>query len=215
MDRRLSRAVWASRVGTVKLAAALLGSVGVLALAGCDGGSAATPARDHADAGAPPGAAPAAPSDRAYGEASAAPDAVDHRKDPVTLVAGQPMWANSRKYSAEESADYHFKRDGADFDAKSVEDYVAKAHAFINKPPKDVLILTRDNGDRLLYDPKRNIFAVATKDGAPRTMFKPDQGQAYWDQQEQRLAAQNKGEDSGDSRYSRRSTRHGEDDGEG
>ena len=31
-----------------------------------------------------------------------------------------------------------------------------------------------------------NIFAVATKDGVPRAMFKPDQGPAYWDVQKAR-----------------------------
>ena len=40
----------------------------------------------------------------------------------------------------------------------------------------------------LFYDAKDNIFAVANKDGAPRAMFKPDQGQAYWAQQKSREA---------------------------
>jgi pyocin large subunit-like protein len=193
----------------------LLGAAALL-LAGCDGGS-ATPARDHADAGAPAGmaegAGAASGGERADASGAAA-DQVDHRHDPVTVVDGAPMWANSKKYGAEESAEYHFKRDGADFGAASVADYVAKAHAFVSKPPKDVLTLTRDNGDRLLYDPKRNIFAVVTKDGAPRTMFKPDQGQAYWDQQQQREADRAKGDD-GEKRYTRRSNHRNEDDGEG
>ena len=43
--------------------------------------------------------------------------------------------------------------------------------------------MTRKNGDTLFYDPKGNVFAVANKDGAPRTMFKPDEGMAYWEKQ--------------------------------
>ena len=196
--------VWFSRAAS----AALIGSSVLLALTACDGGPASKPARDQASAGPPA----AAPTERA--DASAPPTSVDHRRDPVALVAGVPMWANSRKYSAEESAQYHFQRDGATFGAASVDDYVAKAHAFVSKPPKDVLILTRNNGDRLLYDPKNNVFAVVTKDGAPRTMFKPDQGQAYWDQQTEREAARAKGGDE-DGRYSSRSNRGGEDDNNG
>ncbi|HXQ10140.1 MAG TPA: hypothetical protein VN805_03980 [Caulobacteraceae bacterium] len=78
------------------------------------------------------------------------------------------------------------------------------AHAFTAAPPKDVLTLLRPNGDKLLYDPKRNIFAVVTKDGAPRAMFKPTAGKAYWDQQ---VARQSDPSDRGSSsrRYSRRS----------
>ena len=34
--------------------------------------------------------------------------------------------------------------------------------------------------------PVGNVFAVANKDGAPRTMFKPDEGRAYWDKQKDR-----------------------------
>jgi pyocin large subunit-like protein len=195
---------------------ALLGSVAALALSGCDGGSATAPARDHtadASASAPVAGSSARTADSGS-TSSALSDREDHRHDPVAMVSGKPMWANSKKYSAEESADYHFKRDGASFDAKSVDDYVAKAHAFVNKPPKDALTLVRNNGDKLIYDPKRNIFAVVTKDGAPRTMFKPDQGQAYWDQQKQREADRAKGgDDYGGSRHYTRRSNRGSDDG--
>ena len=89
---------------------------------------------------------------------------------------------------AEENAQYQFARDGADFGAKTLEDFVAKAHAFTASPPDDVQTLTRSNGDKLLYDPAHNIFAVVSKEGAPRAMFKPTQGKAYWDEQVQRQA---------------------------
>ena len=36
--------------------------------------------------------------------------------------------------------------------------------------------IDRANGDALLYDAKSNTFAVVTKAGAPRTMFKPRDG---------------------------------------
>jgi len=196
--------------------AALLSSVALLALSACDGGPASTPARDQA-AVAPGGASggQAASAGKTYADAAPTADTVDHRRDPVALVSGKPMWANSKKYAADESAAYHFKRDGADFGAKTEADYVAKAHAFVDHPPKDALTLSRSNGDTLIYDPKKNIFAVVTKDGAPRTMFKPDQGQAYWDEQVQRQNDEAKGGDNGERKYTRRSTRRSEDESDG
>ena len=45
-----------------------------------------------------------------------------------------------------------------------------------------------DFGRILIYDPKGNVFAVASKAGAPRTMFKPDDGMDYWAEQKAREA---------------------------
>jgi pyocin large subunit-like protein len=174
--------------------AALLGTAGLLALAACDGGS-ATPARDHsASVGAPTGASyssggGAAPADRSGGADSYRDDP---RREPVRLVHGKPMWAANRRHSADDNAQYQFDRDGADFGAKSVDDFVAKVHAFVDHPPADAQTLVRNNGDKLIYEAKDNVFAVVTKDGAPRTMFKPRDGAAYWDQQKERVAEQSK-----------------------
>ena len=109
---------------------------------------------------------------------------VDHRKDPVAKADdGKPMWASSKRFSGEEAAQRQFERDGATFDAKTLDQFVKKAHAFVGHPPKGTQTLTRKNGDILYYDAKDNIFAVASKDGAPRAMFKPDDGEAYWEKQ--------------------------------
>jgi hypothetical protein len=112
---------------------------------------------------------------------------VDHRKDEVAKADdGKPVWAPSKRFSAQEGAERQFERDGAAFDAKTVDQFVKKAHAFVGHPPKGTLTLTRKNGDILFYDPKGNIFAVSNKEGAPRTMFKPDDGMAYWEKQKDR-----------------------------
>jgi len=134
---------------------------------------------------------PAAESRSASAEASASyqsADRADHRKDPVKLLDGKPEWAASRRYSAEESARRAFERNGEAFGARDQEDYVRKAHAFVQHPPKGVETLSRANGDVLFYDAKANVFAVADKAGAPRTMFKPDDGAAYWQEQKDREA---------------------------
>ena len=40
--------------------------------------------------------------------------------------------------------------------------------------------LIRANGDQLIFDPDSGLFGVAREDGAPRTVFKPADGEAYW-----------------------------------
>ena len=119
------------------------------------------------------------------------------------LFHGKPIWAANKNHSGQENADYHFKRDADVFGSASEDDFLTKVHGFIDNPPQGVLTLTRSNGDKLLYDPKGNIFAVADKQGAPRTLFKPKDGQAYWDKQKD---AEAKGEDfRGQPRSARRS----------
>ncbi|MET3664184.1 hypothetical protein [Caulobacter sp. 1776] len=112
----------------------------------------------------------------------------DPRDEPVKLVSGKPYWAANRTRSAEENAQRSFERNGQTFGAKSADDYVAKVHAFVSDPPKGAETLKRANGDLLIYDPKDNVFAVVSREGAPRTMFKPDEGAAYWDEQKAREA---------------------------
>jgi pyocin large subunit-like protein len=148
----------------------------VALLASCDNGPSAVASKQAA------GSQMASTQAPDVGERSA----VDHRKDPVKLVGGKPVWAASRRYSAEESAQHAYDRNGEAFGAKTFDDYVGKAHAFVEHPPKGVETLTRANGDTLFYDAQANVFAVADKTGAPRTMFKPDDGAAYWQEQKDR-----------------------------
>jgi pyocin large subunit-like protein len=174
----------------VKIALALLGGAAVLALAACDNGPSAV-AQQQA-AGTQMAVAEAPRSTAGEADARETPR-VDHREDPVKLVDGKPMWSASRRYSAEENARRAFERNGADFGAGSVDDFVKTAHAFVEKPPKGTLTMTRANGDRLFYDPKGNVFAVASKAGAPRTLFKPDDGAAYWEEVKAREAKRAQG----------------------
>ncbi|MEW5686529.1 MAG: hypothetical protein AB1942_16550 [Pseudomonadota bacterium] len=158
----------------------LLMAAAALALAACDNGPSAV---------APKQAAGTQMADSApTGEAADTNARVDRRDAPVALVDGKPMWSASRRFSAEENAQRAFDRNGRDFGARDVDDFVAKAHAFVARPPRDVQTLTRANGDRLFYSAEANVFAVASKAGAPRTMFKPREGSAYWEEQKAREA---------------------------
>ena len=103
------------------------------------------------------------------------------------LFHGKPLCSANRHHSGQENADYQFKKNGADLGASSEDDFVAKAHAFIDHPPAGAETLKRANGDTLIYDAKANLFAVASKDGAPRTLFKPRDGETYWAQQKTNL----------------------------
>jgi hypothetical protein len=107
------------------------------------------------------------------------------RDDGPTYKDGKPTWASNRKHTSQENIEYQFNKNGAAFKASSADDYVAKVHAFLSDPPKGVDSVTRArNGDKLYYDAKSNTMVVATRDGAPRTMFKPTgDGEAYWAEQ--------------------------------
>ena len=134
--------------------------------------------------------APPASEARQFAAAPSTPRQAESRNAPVRELDGRPIWSASRRGTAEENAQRAFDRNGEAFGARDLDDFVRKAHGFIEKPPAGTQRLTRANGDVLLYDPKGNVFAVASKDGAPRTMFKPDEGAAYWDEQKSRLARQ-------------------------
>jgi pyocin large subunit-like protein len=108
---------------------------------------------------------------------------------------GAPVWSSNRDRSARENAERAFARNGEDFGARSVDEFIDKAHGFIAEPPRGTLTLTRSNGDKLYYDPKGNIFLVASRDGAPRTMFKPRDGMSYWREQEREIAERRNGGD--------------------
>ncbi len=149
-------------------------------LAACDNGPSAVAQQAPQAARTQMAATRTAPAAREAG--------VDRREEPVALIDGRPMWSASRRYSAAENAQRAFDRNGEAFGARDLDQFVRKAHAFVSHPPAGTQTVTRANGDVLFYDPKANVFAVASKAGAPRTMFKPDEGAAYWDQQKTREA---------------------------
>jgi len=163
----------------------LLFAGAALMLAGCDNGPSAVAQKQAAGtqmaANAGEGSA-----DTSFRSDNASRE--DHRQDPVPKVDGKPMWSASRKFSAQQNAQRAFDRNGQAFGADSIDEFVQKAHGFVSQPPKGTLTMTRNNGDKLFYDPKGNVFAVASREGAPRTMFKPDEGMAYWEEQKAREA---------------------------
>ncbi|MFN4296469.1 MAG: S-type pyocin family protein [Brevundimonas sp.] len=147
-----------------------MGLAASLVLAGCDNGQSAVETRDRADVAVE---APVGPVE------TAAP-----RAAPVEKA----RWTSNRRSTANENIQRLYERNGAAFDARSADEYVDKAHAFITRPPAGTETLRRANGDTLYYQASSNTFIVATSDGTPRTMFKPDNGAAYWEEQKAREA---------------------------
>ena len=165
------------------------GTAAVLALtlSACDGKPSAVASRDQAPwSGAAGGSGSASSS-------SGAAASSDPRDAPVPQINGKPMWAANKKHTAEDNAQYQFNKNGGDFGAKDEGDYVTKAHAFVDNPPSGAQSIGRSNGDKLIYDPQSNVFAVVSRTGAPRTMFKPRDGASYWAQQKDREDKKAKG----------------------
>lgn len=136
----------------------------------------------------PSAVTPAPSAGEAAQDASAISPAPSTARASVPQVDGRPLWSETQRYSAQENAERAFARNGEAFGARDLDDFVRKAHAFVNDPPASAETIKRGNGDTLIYDPAANIFAVATAAGAPRTMFKPDNGAAYWEEQKVREA---------------------------
>jgi hypothetical protein len=154
--------------GSVWLAAALLG------LAGCGNGGSAVETRDRAAEGA---------------EATLTAGSTETNEAVPEKV--RPALTANRRETVDAKIARLFERNGADFGAETAQDYLGKVRAFTSRPPAGTDRAERPNGDVLLYQASTNTFAVVSRDGAPRTMFKPRDGAAYW--AEQKAAAPNFG----------------------
>ena len=144
--------------GSVWLAAALLG------LAGCGNGGSAVETRERAGEEAEAVLTAGAPAESAGAEA-------------------RPALTANRRETVDAKVTRLFERNGADFDAATAEDYLAQVEAFTARPPAGTDRVERPNGDVLLYQASTNTFAVVSRDGVPKTMFKPRDGAAYWAEQ--------------------------------
>lgn len=145
-----------------------------ITLAACDNGPSAVETRDR--------------SERAETGAAVQPVAGEVPLQGTERSVERARWTSNSRNTADQNIQRLFERNGAAFSAASPDDYVNKAHAFISAPPAGTETVRRGNGDTLYYHAATNTFLVATSDGTPRTMFKPDDGPAYWEQQKARAA---------------------------
>jgi len=95
-----------------------------------------------------------------------------------------PLWSSGPEHDAQENATHHWQKHGSEFrELHSERDYTNAAHDFVNHPPPGAETKHDSRGNTLIYDPDSNTFAVKARNGAPRTMFRPHNGRAYWDRQ--------------------------------
>ena len=141
----------------------------LLALAACGNGGSAVETRDRAAEGAEAALSSAA------GPAAEAAEAGAEKARPVLTA--------NRRETVDAKAARLFETNGADFGAASAEDYLARVQAFTARPPSGTERVERANGDVLLYQASTNTFAVVSRDGVAKTMFKPREGAAYWEEQ--------------------------------
>ncbi len=144
-------------------------ALALLGLAGCGNGGSAVETRDRAADGAE------AVLTSAAGSPAQAAEAAPEKAKPALTA--------NRRETVDAKIARLFERNGADFGATSAEDYLAKVQSFTSRPPAGVERVERPNGDVLLYQASTNTFAVVSRDGVAKTMFKPRDGAAYWTQQ--------------------------------
>jgi len=91
------------------------------------------------------------------------------------------IWSSKKALNSVENALHHWNQHKREFpNLQNSLQYVQAARAFFLFRPQGTLMKVRKNGDILLFNPQSNIFAVYTKEGVPRTMFKPKNGINYW-----------------------------------
>jgi len=142
-------------------------ALALLALAACGNGGSAVETRDRAADGAEAVLTSAA---GASAQAAEAPKA-------------KPVLTANRRETVDAKTARLFERNGADFGAASAADYLDKVRAFTERPPAGTERVERPNGDVLLYQASTNTFAVVSREGVAKTMFKPRDGAAYWVEQ--------------------------------
>jgi hypothetical protein len=75
----------------------------------------------------------------------------------------------------------HFRRHGADFGARTAEEYAEAASSFLRRSQAERLPTKIDpEGIIRIYDPRTNTFGAYNPSGTTRTFFKPKRGEAYW-----------------------------------
>ena len=106
------------------------------------------------------------------------------RASDATNSADSSFWSSTGSKTAVENAYGHWDKHMSEFpEYQNSVQYVQGAQDFVSNPPAGTLVKTRPNGDTLLYNPSSNTFAVKTINGAPRTMFRPQDGMSYWNKQ--------------------------------
>jgi hypothetical protein len=92
--------------------------------------------------------------------------------------------AKGTEWGRPETLADHYRRHGADFEAKSAKEYAKMASDFFVRAKKEKLpTKIATDGTIRIYDRKTNTFGAYNPDGTTKTFFKPKDGQKYWNRQ--------------------------------
>lgn len=153
---------------TIEATRLMLAVAAALALAGCGNGDSAVETRDRT-------------TDAPQAVLTSA--AANDENTAVPVEEAKPALTANRRETVDAKTARLFQRNGADFDAATPDAYLAKVEQFTRNPPSGTERVERPNGDVLLYQASTNTFAVVSRDGVPKTMFKPRDGASYWAEQ--------------------------------
>ncbi len=103
---------------------------------------------------------------------------------PVSANAiGREVPPTRRIWGSLASLPDHFARHGADFGAKSPDDYAAQAWRFRERAVAERLPMKLDtDGTVRVFDPQTRAFAAFNRDGTAKTFFRPESA-SYWQRQ--------------------------------
>jgi hypothetical protein len=91
---------------------------------------------------------------------------------PFQPIGNRGIWTGR---APAKNAYKHYQDHGTQFQSQNAVHYYKQTKHFLHNPPKGTLTKVRPNsGEIVRYHPGSNTFAVMTKRGIPKTMFKPD-----------------------------------------
>ena len=146
----------------------------LLGVSACGNGDSAVETRDRAASG----------TEAVLTASGGGPAAAE--ASPANVQEAKPVLTANRRETVDAKVTRLFERNGADFGSRTPQDYLARVEAFTARPPAGTDRVERPNGDVLLYQASTNTFAVVSRDGVAKTMFKPRDGVAYWAEQKDR-----------------------------
>ncbi|MGH2768690.1 MAG: hypothetical protein ACRDIF_07025, partial [Actinomycetota bacterium] len=95
--------------------------------------------------------------------------------DDVLRLTPEQSWGNPSSLAR------HFRDHGADFGARSADDYAGQASEFFQRAQQQRTRIDADGVIRV-YDPASNTFGAYNPNGTTRTFFRPT-NPTYWDRQ--------------------------------
>jgi len=85
------------------------------------------------------------------------------------------IWSSTQRKSSVENAYSHWIKHKKEFpEIINSRQYVTEAMSFIKQPPKGTLIKKRLNGEKVYYNPRKNVILFENNKGVPKSMYKPD-----------------------------------------